>query len=74
MPTPLSNTTVQRGGATAARWTRESFAKPSVAGTGHGVEIAFSFPAAGGGTTDVRLLVGRGDFPALFEVPTDHRG
>ena len=52
------------------RWRHEPNASPWVRSVPkyHQIAILFKIPAGGGGTTDVRLTVGRDDFPLLFEA------
>ena len=66
--TKLTNSTVQRGGATARRWTEEPNAAPAVTPSNidRSIKLRFSVPSKGGGTLDLQLTVGLKDFGKLF--------
>ena len=67
--TELQHTTIQRGGETARKWTRET----SDCGfdlniAERGLEFRFKIASKGGGFTEVLLTVGLEDLPVVLEA------
>jgi hypothetical protein len=63
----LQDTTFLRAGATARRWNRET-RDVSCEANDDKIELRFKMSAAGGGTTDVLLRIGAGDFATLVKT------
>jgi hypothetical protein len=65
---PLSNTKIYRGGVTAPSLTFETTQCDALVDPCRGtLDFNFSLASKGGGTTSVRLEIGKGDFAALLQ-------
>jgi hypothetical protein len=62
----LKDTVISRGGATSRTW-YESYknCEFNISRDGDSLEFTFSMPSKGGGTTDVRMNIGKADVAAI---------